>query len=121
MKITRNTIGDITIPNPAFITNLLAANGLNVCNPSPTPYLDGQDTSNTTDADSLTDKAAYRSTLRSCRLLADTTHLQLTFIIGSLGCHAHNPSIRHDAALKRVLRYLKGVQDGGLRFPHANE
>jgi hypothetical protein len=68
----------------------------------------------------LADKIAYQSTFGSCRFLADTTHPQLTLIIGSLGRHAHNPSTRHDAALKRVLRYLKGVQDGGLQFPHAN-
>jgi hypothetical protein len=121
MKITRDTNGDINISNPAFTTNLLAANGFNDCNPSPTPRIDGQDTFKTTDADILTGKTAYQSTLGSCRFLADTTHLQLAFIIGSLGRHARNPSTRHDAALKRVLRYLNGVQDGGLRFPHANE
>jgi hypothetical protein len=120
MKITRDANGDITISNPALITNLLAANGLNDCNPSPTPHIDGQVTSKTTDADILTDKTAYQSTLGSCRFLADTTHPQLAFMIGSPGRHAHNPSTRHDTALKRVLRYLKGVQDGGLRFPHAN-
>jgi hypothetical protein len=40
-KITRDTNGDVTISNPAFITDLLAANGLNDCNPSPTPHIDG--------------------------------------------------------------------------------
>jgi hypothetical protein len=68
----------------------------------------------------LTDKTAYQSTLESCRFLVNTTHLQLALIIGSLGRHDYNPSTRHDAALKRVLRYLKGVKDGGLLFPHAN-
>jgi hypothetical protein len=120
MKITRDTSYDITISNPALITNLLAANGLNDCNPLPTPHIDGQDTSKTTDAELLTDKIAYQSTLGSLRFFADVTHPQLAFIIGSIGLHAHNLSTRHDTALKRVLRYLKGVQDGGLRFPHAN-
>jgi hypothetical protein len=120
MKITRDTNGDITISNPALHTNLLAANGLNDCNSSPTPHIDGRDASKTTDADILTGKTAYQSTIGSSRFLADTTHPQLAFIIGSLGHHAHNPSTRHDAALKRVLRYLKGVQDGGMRFPQAN-
>jgi hypothetical protein len=101
-------------------TNLLAADGLDDCNSSPTPHIDGQDTSKTTDADILTDKTAYQSLLGSCRFLADATHPRLAFIIGSLGCHAHNKSTRHDAALKRILRYFKGVQDRGLRFPHAN-
>jgi hypothetical protein len=120
MKSTRDTNGDITISNPALVTSLLAANSLNDCNPSPSPHIDGQDTYKTTDADILIDKTAYQSTLGSRRFLADTTHPQLAFIIGSLGHHAHNPSTRHDAALKRVLRYLKNVQDGGLQFPHAN-
>jgi hypothetical protein len=39
MKITRDNNGAITISNPALITNLLAANGLNDCNPSPTPHI----------------------------------------------------------------------------------
>jgi Reverse transcriptase (RNA-dependent DNA polymerase) len=56
MKITRDNNGDIAISNPAFITNLLAANSLNDCNPSPTPHIDGQNTSKTTDADILTEK-----------------------------------------------------------------
>jgi hypothetical protein len=81
MKITRDTYGDITISNPALITNLLAVNGLNDCSPSPTPRIDGQDTSKTTDADILTDNTAYQSTLGSCIFLAGTTHPQLAFII----------------------------------------
>jgi hypothetical protein len=81
MKITRDTNGDITISNPAFITNLLAANGLNYFNPSPIPHIDCQDTSKTTDADILTDKTAYQSTLESCRFLADTKHPQLAINI----------------------------------------
>jgi hypothetical protein len=88
MKITRDTNGDITISNLPLITNLLAANGLNDRSPSPTPHIDGQDTFKTTDADILTGKTAYRSKLGSCRFLADTTHPQLAFIIGSLGRHA---------------------------------
>jgi hypothetical protein len=60
MKITRDTNGDITISNPVLITNLLAANGLNDCNLSPTLHIHGQDTSKTTDADILTDKTAYQ-------------------------------------------------------------
>jgi hypothetical protein len=121
IQITRDPTGDITISNLALIINLLAANGLNDCNPSPTPHIDGQDTFKATDADILTDKTAHQSTLGSCRFLADTTHPQIAFIIGSLGLHAHNPSTRHDAAFKRVLRNLKGEQYGGLRFPYANE
>jgi hypothetical protein len=120
MKVTRDPNGDITISNPALITNLLAANALSDCNPSPTTHINCQDTSKATDADKMTDNTAYQSTLGSCRLIANTTHPQLAFIIGSLDRHAHNPSIRHDASLKLILRYLKGVQDGGLRFPHAN-
>jgi hypothetical protein len=94
MKITRDTNCDITISNPALITNLLAANGLNYCNPSPTPHIAGQDTSKTTDADILTDKIAFQSSLGSCRFLADTKHPQIDFFIGSLGRHAHNTSNR---------------------------
>jgi hypothetical protein len=120
MKITCDTNDYITISNPALITNVLAANGLNDCNPSPTPHIDGQDTSKTADTDILTDKTAYQSTLGSCRFLADATHPQRAFILGLLCRRVHNPSTRHDGALKRVLRYLKVVQDGGLRFSHAN-
>jgi hypothetical protein len=106
IQITRDTNGDIIISNPALIINLLAANGLNDCNPSPTPHVDGRDTSKTTDTDILTDETAYQSELWSCRVLADATHPQPTFFIGLLGRHADNPSTRHDAARNRVLYYL---------------
>jgi hypothetical protein len=33
MKMTRDTNDDISISNPALITTLLAANGVNDCNP----------------------------------------------------------------------------------------
>jgi hypothetical protein len=59
MKITRDTNGDIIITNPVLLSNLLAANNLNDFNPSPTPHIDGQDTSKTTDADILTENTAY--------------------------------------------------------------
>jgi hypothetical protein len=120
MKITPDPNGKSTISNPALITNLLSANGLHDCNPSLTPRINGQDASKTTDADILTVKTAYQLSLGSCRFLAEAAHRQLAFIIGSLGRHSHNTSTRHDVAIKRVLRYLKAVQGGGLRFPHAN-
>jgi hypothetical protein len=92
MKIARASNGDITVFNPMLIIKLLATNGLIDCNSSPTPHIDGHDTSKTTENDILADTATFQSTLGSCRFLADTTHPQLAFIIGSLGRHAHNPS-----------------------------
>jgi hypothetical protein len=119
LLVARHDNGDITIANPKLINSILTTAGLSECNPAPTPHLDGHDTSQTRAAESPVDFKSFQSTLGACRFFADTTHPDIVFLIGVIGRAAHNPCTRHDAALKHVLRYLRGKCDTGLRFRHS--
>lgn len=56
----------------------------------------------------------YRSAVRTQRFIADTTHLEIAYIVGVLARHLHNPAQRHFDALKHVCRYLFSRENHGL-------
>jgi Reverse transcriptase (RNA-dependent DNA polymerase) len=116
LKISLLPSGAITLSNPRTISTLLQSHGLFECNPAPTPHLDGQDLTCRRPDETAADRAEYMSILGSCRFIADTTHPQTAYICGILGRHMHDPASRHMDALKRVLRYLRGVHESGVIF-----
>jgi hypothetical protein len=60
----------------------------------------------------------YRKAVGSLNHLATYTRPDLSYVISCLSRHLENPGTQHEAAAKRVLRYLKGTLDLGLTFKH---
>ncbi len=111
----------IQIRNPKLIDNLLVANGLSSTNPAVLPYVSSFNIDITTAADDACDacqKEWYNSTVGVVRYLADTTQPETGYVLAKLARALSNPCMRHVKALKHLLRYLLGVRECGLRFPH---
>ena len=50
------------------------------------------------------------------RFIADTTHPAISWIVGVLGRHLHNPAPRHATALKSIYRFLSTRRNHGPRY-----
>ena len=44
------------------------------------------------------------------------TRLDISFMVGKCGRYTSNPTPSHDVALKKIVRYLKGSKELGLRY-----
>jgi hypothetical protein len=117
IKIQKLPDGSISMTNPKAIYSMLQAQGLQDCNPAPTPHIDGHDMSDMKADEDMINLKTYQSILGSCRFLADTTHPEIAYITGIGGQHAHRPTARHMQAIKRILRYLTGATNSGLYYP----
>ena len=59
---------------------------------------------------------SHASLLGELQFLANTTHPDIAHAVSQLASYSVNPSLQHIGALKRVLRYLKGMKSYGLTF-----
>jgi hypothetical protein len=92
---------------------MLQTQGLQVCNPAPTPHIDGHDKSVMQADEHMINLKTYQSILGSCWFLADTTHPEIVFTTGIAGQHSHRPTARHMQAIKRN-SHLAGATNSGL-------
>ena len=58
----------------------------------------------------------YQSLVGSLLWLACMTRPDISFSVGKCSRYASNPTPTHDAALKRIVRYLKGSKRLGLKY-----
>ena len=58
----------------------------------------------------------YQSLVGGLLWLASMTRPDISFAVGKCSRYASNPTSSHDVALKRIVRYLKGSKELGLRY-----
>lgn len=91
------------------------------CASAPTPMVLG-----TQLQEELVDKASpeviqeYQSMVRSIMYPMIQTRPDICYAVTILSRYNHNPNAKHIAAVKRVLRYLKGTLDYGITYGTAN-
>lgn len=66
------------------------------------------------------DPMKFNNLIRSLRYLV-YTQLDLTYLVGCLSGYMEAPSLEHMAALKRVLRYVKGTINLRLMYKREND
>lgn len=108
----------VCIHQRAYVDRLLAKFAMVECNPSDTPAEPKQDMLRNTGAQAM---VPYRNLLGGLMYLATATRPDISFIVGRLCQHLENPSEMHWQAAKRVLRYLKGTPQLGLRYSGSTE
>lgn len=113
LKITKMESGGIHISNRKVITKLLEKERLAKSNSVSVPYKIPSDLSATKENDVLCNKSDIQSAGGTLRVIADTTHPVITWIVGMLGRHLHNPAQLHLDALKPIYRYLSSRKDRG--------
>jgi len=108
------------------VLKLLEKAGMSNCNPYRTPVQTSfkftkQDCPDEVGRLDFAEEARwYRSVLASTIYLSIWTRPDISFAISRLGKFMHNPGEKHLAALKKLLRYLKGTAKRCLKFDFAS-
>lgn len=120
MEIEHLPDGSIHISQRQYIRTILERFGMSDCNPVPTPALIGMDHVPLASEPILED-SKFLHMLGSVLFLATITRADILFVIARLCRYMQCPRARHMDILKRVLRYLKGTIDYGLRYSPGND
>ena len=111
--------GGITLSQGAYAVKILEGAGMMNCNPCETPmeprlklckYKEGE----------AVDLTAYRSIIGSLRYLVNTRP-DLAFSVGVVSRHMEAPGKQQWAAVKHILRYLKGTINYGCKYERGTE
>ncbi|KAE8189347.1 hypothetical protein CF328_g6312 [Tilletia controversa] len=122
IRINRSKCGRIaTMSQTGYIDQILQRYGMSNCSPSGTPMSEASKSLGPREGSEATaTERHYYSGLIGCLLwLAQGTRMDIAFQVGKLARFMANPSDEHAAAAKRVLRYLAGTRELGLRFRHS--
>ncbi|GBM54016.1 hypothetical protein AVEN_215390-1 [Araneus ventricosus] len=84
------------------------------CNPMKTPGIIGDTSLDNYDDSRPFSSKTYHEAIGSLMYLATGTRPDISFIVGKLSQYNRDPREIHWAAVKRILRYLRGTS--GLRF-----
>jgi hypothetical protein len=87
------------------------------CKPAATP-VDTKSKLSATDGSLATDASFYRSIVGALQYLT-LTRPELQYAVQQVCLHMHAPRDPHWAAVKRILRYIRGTMDFGLSL-HAS-
>ena len=106
----------ISIDQSKYIQDILDKFDMGMSHPVGTPMTKRLSTSERGEELSNQDKAAYRVMVGSLLYLACWTRPDIAFAVSELSRFVSDPGSTHLQAAKRVLRYLKGTQDLGLKY-----
>jgi len=109
----------ITLSQNAYAVKILKSVGMLNCNPCATPMEARLKLSKKME-DEVVEPTAYRSIIGSLRYLVNTRP-DLAFAVGVVGRFMEAPSKEHWAAIKHILRYLKGTIKYGCRYGRGTE
>jgi hypothetical protein len=114
------TKGTLSLSQRQYLLDVLSRFNMADCNPVSTPIEAGLKLQHATPDDPHTE-APYRQALGSLMYATCATRPDLAFAVSYLSQFASHPTQAHWAALKRVLRYIKGTLDLSLTFRHSSE
>ncbi|XP_013665384.1 secreted RxLR effector protein 161-like [Brassica napus] len=106
--------GRITLSQERYAKKILCETGMGECNSVQTPMEFGLKLSRAEKEESI-DAKDYRRKIGCLRYLLHTRP-DLAFSVGLLSRYMHDPKHSHGAAMKQVLRYLKGTTKLGLVY-----
>jgi len=116
MEIEYSDDGCIKIHQKQYIQGLLERHGMKDCNPVTTPLDTSTKLTKTTDDEARADPKDYQSVIGGLMFAAIVTRPDIMCAVGQLSQFNSNPSSRHLAAAKRVLRYLRGTLGLGIVY-----
>ena len=118
MQISRNRANTVlTIGHPNYLLSILKRFKMERCKPVATPLEAGRKFQKTTDADQeFHDISLYQQAIGCLTYAATTTRPDIAAAVSCLSQYMSRPSTEHWIGVKRVLRYLRGTSNYGLRF-----
>ncbi|XP_018487833.1 uncharacterized mitochondrial protein AtMg00810-like [Raphanus sativus] len=106
--------GGITLKQHRYATKILQETGMQDCNAVHTPMEAGLVLSKS-EHEQEVDEKEFRRSIGCLRYLLHTRP-DLAYSVGLLSRYMHKPKSSHAAALKQVLRYVRGTANYGLSF-----
>ena len=111
--------GKLSVSQAAYVKGVLATAKMEKCNPAPTPILErlhapeGQPTEEEL---AFMNRVPYNKILGMLIWLTTCTRTDIAYAVNQLSRFANAPRLIHWKAMKRLLRYLKGMPDLGLQY-----
>jgi hypothetical protein len=105
----------ITLQQTAYTKRIIELAGLIDCNPALTPMEERLKLSRDSTTEEV-DATQYQHLVGSLRYLAHTW-LDLTFSVGYVSRFIQRPTMEHQQAVKRIIRYVAGTLDHDLYYP----
>lgn len=117
MKIIQDKkTGNVWIGQPAYVESILKKFGMDNSKPVGTPIDPNTKLTKATDDEQSIDQQLYQSAIGSLLYLSGGTRPDITFSVSNLAKFSAKPSKHHWAAIKRVMRYLKGTINFGILY-----
>ena len=117
MRITRDrNKGILLIDNATHIKQLLITYGMEQCKPQNTPEAQVKLQPTTEQEKGQVDIKLYQAMIGSLNYLSQTCRPDIAHAVNSVSRHTSNPSPSHLVAVKRILSYLSGTIDVGLKY-----
>jgi hypothetical protein len=111
---------DIVLSQDKYANDLLKRAGMSLCKPVITPLATGEKLASHLGTPlGKNDATQYRSLVGAFQYLA-ITRPNLAFAVNKVCQYLHSPTDQHWAAVKRMLRYLKGCTRLGLKITKNN-
>lgn len=114
LEIDQRSDGSIHVHQQAYARKVLNRFNMANCNAVATPSDSAQ---NLGDFDAEAEmNFPYREAVGSLMYLAMATRPDISFAVGNVSRHMEKPSVVHVNAVKRILKYVKGTIDTGIRY-----
>lgn len=119
MEIDRKNDGSIIVHQSGYARRILKRFNMEDCNPVTTP---GDPNQRMTKGDEAASDEAfpYRQLIGSLMYLAIATRPDICHALGVVSRYMEHPKAMHVNAAKRILRYIKGTSEFGIRYNNAS-
>ncbi|KAJ0868674.1 putative RNA-directed DNA polymerase [Helianthus annuus] len=104
----------IMIKQESYASKILKEARMETCNPSQCPLEPGIKLSKDEEGEDV-DATSYRRQVGCLRYLLHTRP-DLSFSVGLVSCYMQSPKQSHTAAIKQILRYIRGTMNFGIRY-----
>lgn len=120
MKVVQDEVsGDVWIGQSAYVDKVLERFGMQDAKSVITPVDTGTKLVKAVEDDEMFDRTVYQSAVGSLLYLSTGTRPDIAFAVGNVARFSANPTKRHWAGVKRIMRYLKGTSDLGLYYSNS--
>ena len=121
MTVTRDRENKtLTIDQKSYLKEVLAKFNMSDCKHVATPVEAGMKFEKISESEEQFDVSTYQSAIGSLNYAAISTRPDISVAMGMLSQFMQSPSQTHWTAVKRVLRYIKGTLDYGLKFSYSD-
>src|SRR5438045_4650223 len=118
MEIEYGEDGSVKLHQEGYLRNLLKRHRMQDCNPISTPLDTSVKLTKATDVEPLANSKEYASIVGGLIFAAYITRPDIICAVGQLSQFLNNPISQYLLAAKRILRYLKGTLNLGIRYGH---